>query len=767
MFHLNIADLKNVVKAKLIGVLLLLLFISYHSFSQKKTTVDSLLNIANGIKKQPIKRIDALTKLAKLYYRTDSAKTYNYALKAKLEAEKAGYKMGIADAISAMAMYHSSTTNFNKTILLFDKANAIYNSINEENKIATNYNYIGTMYKLVNKYNEALAYSKKAEQVHRRNKNLSELVNDLIDIGSIYSETDRKKEALNYYYEALNYNSQLNDETQRARLLINTANILREQKNYSEASKYYDKAIYTFNNVNDKVNVGIANVNLAIVYAEQFKYTQAISTIEKAVDAFIVAKFDRGVIFGYNNIGGIYLRKGDYTNGLSSLQKAKDASIKSNNFSLMATILENQAYALTKLGRYKEAEKLFIEAENEARKNNNRTGVFGNIYDHWSMLDSAQNNFKEAYFHRRLFTQIKDSTQNATLSKQVNELQIKYETERKERQIENLSRENTINQLELNKTKLENSNKQLALNTSELNNKNKSLQLKEKESQLVNEVLRTGAKQQEVSLLSKENIIQKLAISQKNTLLAVTLILFFAIIIIGFLFYNRYKLKQETILAQEKAAQRELITKAVIDAEENERKRIASDLHDGVGQMFSAVKMNLNGLLSRIEMPRAEDQFLAEKTLALVDESCKEVRVISHKMMPNFLLKSGIAADIKSFIDKIDAESLKINFETEGFGNQLEYNEEVILYRVIQELVNNVIKHSQANTMSIALKKSKSHIYLALADNGNGFDYSKIEQFEGLGLKNLKIRVDYLKGIIKYGPNNPKGTKVTVEIPIV
>jgi adenylate cyclase len=137
-------------------------------FFTKKTTVDSLLNIANGIKKQPIKRIDALTKLAKLYYRTDSAKTYNYALKAKFEAEKAGYKMGIADAISAMAMYHSSTTNFNKTILLFDKANAIYNSINEENKIAINYNYIGTMYKLVNKYNEALAYSKKAEQVHRR-----------------------------------------------------------------------------------------------------------------------------------------------------------------------------------------------------------------------------------------------------------------------------------------------------------------------------------------------------------------------------------------------------------------------------------------------------------------------------------------------------------------------------------------------------------------------------------------------------------------------
>ena len=273
-------------------------------------------------------------------------------------------------------------------------------------------------------------------------------------------------------------------------------------------------------------------------------------------------------------------------------------------------------------------------------------------------------------------------------------------------------------------------------------------------------------KKQEIKTLNHENTIQKLQIEKRDTAILIVIILFGLTIILSALFYNRYKLKQEAILAQEKVAQIELITKAVLDAEENERKRIATDLHDGVGQMFSAVKMNLSGLIDRLEMPRKEDQFLAEKTLALVEESCKEVRIISHKMMPNFLLKSGISADIRSFIQKVDEQSLKINFETDGFSDQLEYSDEVILYRVIQELVNNVIKHAKATQLSILLKKFRGEIFVELSDNGVGFDYAKIAKMDGLGLKNIKVRIDYLKGTFKYSANRPNGTTVKITIPV-
>jgi two-component system, NarL family, sensor kinase len=135
--------------------------------------------------------------------------------------------------------------------------------------------------------------------------------------------------------------------------------------------------------------------------------------------------------------------------------------------------------------------------------------------------------------------------------------------------------------------------------------------------------------------------------------------------------------------------------------------------------------------------------------------------------MPNFLLKSGIASDIRSFIEKIDENTLKINFETKGFKEQLEFNEEVILYRVIQELINNVIKHAQANELNLLLEKTNKEIQVQVADNGKGFNYEAAKAKGGLGLKNILVRIEYLKGTIEFLPNDPKGTKVNIIIPIV
>jgi signal transduction histidine kinase len=93
---------------------------------------------------------------------------------------------------------------------------------------------------------------------------------------------------------------------------------------------------------------------------------------------------------------------------------------------------------------------------------------------------------------------------------------------------------------------------------------------------------------------------------------------------------------------------------AILAAEEKERKRIASDLHDGIGQMMSAVKMNLSSLAYKLTSLTPQEAALLEKTMALTDESCKEVRTVSHNMMPNALLKSGLSSAIKTFVDKID-----------------------------------------------------------------------------------------------------------------
>jgi signal transduction histidine kinase len=180
--------------------------------------------------------------------------------------------------------------------------------------------------------------------------------------------------------------------------------------------------------------------------------------------------------------------------------------------------------------------------------------------------------------------------------------------------------------------------------------------------------------------------------------------------------------------------------------------------------MFSAVKMNLSGIADRITI-EADDKKLLDKTLALVDESCKEVRVISHQMTPNVLLKAGLSAAIRDFVDKIDASKLKITLETFGLQKPLESNVETVLYRIIQESVNNVIKHANATTLDIQLHKDEEGITATIEDNGKGFDMTKIEPNNSVGLNSIKARVAFLEGRVDYDTAPGKGTLVAIFIP--
>ena len=236
--------------------------------------------------------------------------------------------------------------------------------------------------------------------------------------------------------------------------------------------------------------------------------------------------------------------------------------------------------------------------------------------------------------------------------------------------------------------------------------------------------------------------------------------------LLGFSFYRSNKLKQQKRLQEEIMQQQDRATRAVIEAEENERKRIAGELHDGVGQTMSAAKMNLSSIESRLNFNNEEDRIAFEKIVNLVDESCKEVRSVSHNMMPNALLKSGLSNGVKDFIDKIDSRILKVNLYSEGLNERIDSNVEAVLYRVIQECVNNVIKHSGANELDISLIKDGDGIAATIEDNGKGFVVLEKTVTEGIGLKNIRTRIGYLKGTVDFDSAPGKGTLVAIHVPL-
>lgn len=259
-------------------------------------------------------------------------------------------------------------------------------------------------------------------------------------------------------------------------------------------------------------------------------------------------------------------------------------------------------------------------------------------------------------------------------------------------------------------------------------------------------------KEKELTIQLQEN-----QISKKNYYIIALIFSILSIALVFILLYFRYKTKQRNKLQTEIIHQQDLATKAVLQAEENERKRVAVDLHDSVGQILSAVKINLSAIESTVA-PESLPKY--DNIMNMVDNACKEVRVIAHNMMPNSLLKNGLVSAVKEFISQINSDVLKISMNTSGLNKRLENNTEMVLYRVVQESVNNVIKHAQASTLEIQIIQDQEGVSLTIEDNGKGFDTKK--QSEGIGLQNLRSRIAFLKGEIDIQSSPGKGTLIAI-----
>ncbi len=272
-------------------------------------------------------------------------------------------------------------------------------------------------------------------------------------------------------------------------------------------------------------------------------------------------------------------------------------------------------------------------------------------------------------------------------------------------------------------------------------------------------VYQTQRKEQQLKL-------QKAEIRNKNYLLWGFAFIGLLLVLVSISIYRRKKVQDKLTFQQAIMKQQDMATRAIIVAEENERSRIAADLHDGVGQMMSAAKMNLSVFETELDFRNEQQKVSFENVIGLIDESCKEIRSVSHQMMPNALLKSGLASAVKEFIDKIDHRVIKVSLHTEGLQERIDPNIETVLYRVIQECVNNVLKHSGASQLDISLIKDADGIAATIEDNGKGFDATDNNKFEGIGLKNITSRINYLKGTIEFDSAPGKGTLVAIHVPL-
>ena len=221
-------------------------------------------------------------------------------------------------------------------------------------------------------------------------------------------------------------------------------------------------------------------------------------------------------------------------------------------------------------------------------------------------------------------------------------------------------------------------------------------------------------------------------------------------IILWYYFKQRHKLKNKQIqaLKQDKEISN---LEALIDGEEKERKRIAQELHDGLNGDLSAIKYRLSTLEDAPMDAENHDNLI--QIITMIDNACSQVRSISHNLIPTSILDFGLVETLNEYCEKINF-SLPLNIELQYFGNSnvLDKKTETVIYRIIQELINNIIKHSLATTAIVQLNFHESELFITVEDNGIGFDLNSAKR--GLGLKNIYSRVDFLNADLEINSND-------------
>lgn len=308
-----------------------------------------------------------------------------------------------------------------------------------------------------------------------------------------------------------------------------------------------------------------------------------------------------------------------------------------------------------------------------------------------------------------------------------------------------------------------------------------SLQLNfEKQNNLISSleiINRTKQKETENLQLKQANIISETKRKQNAYLFYTSLI----IILLGF--YTTWLIlknsKKKRLLAEQQQqleAQKNitLLRKqelnaldAMLEGQEKERKRIAEDLHDNIGSVLATLKLHFENLKLNREKKQFNQEELYEKTEKLIDETYLKIRSIAHAKNSGVIANKGLLVALKLMAEKVSSAN-KTSIEVVDFGldSRLENSIEIAVFRIIQELITNIIKHANAKNATINISNFKEALNIIIEDDGKGFDYNKVELKNGMGLNSIKTRIKHLNGTFNVDSSLGNGTSIIINIPL-
>jgi two-component system NarL family sensor kinase len=525
--------------------------------------------------------------------------------------------------------------------------------------------------------------------------------------GMIYENQENFYKALNDYFESLrNYDT--DDLAKQKILSLRIASVYERLHNDDKALEYYEKTLQLFDAINDSTTATEADgiyTYIANVYFNRNEIAKAGIYLNKLKPAMPDTN-ETMVTGGYYRLAGkIALKEKKTDSAIFLLREA----LKYSNYTRQMHIDEIANVSTDVAGLYLEkndlnnARKYAADALAAARESRHRE-TLANALVVMGQYYNQSGNFSAAYQALNQATLLNDSVLAANNIKQANALAAFYENDKKEKAI---------------------------------------------------------------ARLETDQRTQAASVKQKKLLNTIFIIIILALLTISATLYlnfnNQHKIKQQKIAELEKEKQL-MGVEAMLKGQEEERSRLARDLHDGLGGMLSGIKISFSNMKDNLAMDAASGRTF-EKSLNQLDDTIAELRKVAHNLMPEALVKFGLKSAITDFCESMQL-SCNTSIICEQFGVERELGNiaDVNIYRIIQELVNNAVVHGKAKQVLVQITRTDSKVLITVEDDGRGFTPAAPKKSSGIGLSNIRSRINYFNGSLDIDSTPAEGTIVNIEL---
>jgi two-component system, NarL family, sensor kinase len=514
--------------------------------------------------------------------------------------------------------------------------------------------------------------------------------------------------------EAIPISKKINDSVLIARSYLSVAISFFDINDFNKAEFYINLSIKHFKNItkNTEVNylLNIDNLSesyllLGEIYLYKKDYVKSHKFLEKAKWILKNSPYSNLNLTYYLIRSHHEFENGKIENALKTLNLGIDMCLKTNQIPFIQKFKLAKFTTLKELKRYKEAKEILFEVLNSEYIGIDEKKDF--IRDLASLYAEVKD-FPNAIVNYERYIHLNDSINENEYNKEIVSLEAKFKNEEKEKQITVLKAE-----------------KQKAIWTAE-NNKLYYILF--------------GLTS--ILLLSISFFLFKNNQNQKNL-------------------SKQKEINFNQNLEKLNAKKNVEVMQAMINGEEAERKRIARDLHDGIGSRLSSLKMQIGetkvGEKGKIDYP---------EIATLLSISISELRQTAFNLVPETLLKLGLEMALKDLCFSMSTNTVNIHFLSNGEINNINKSNQLTVFRIIQELINNALKHANCSEIIVDCSRNKNIFLMTIEDNGIGFNTNDIKDFSGLGIKNIQSRVELLKGKLDINSNSKKGTSINIEFSI-